>query len=121
MKVRSLAPYARSGLERRLAMLRRACEAVDKKTPDGLTAEEAEACLANWKPYFGDVKIEQEGEVWVVAVYHYLCPACRAEFDERDLRGTIDAEGVSCPKCGHRHKDWPMAAAAAKAIKEFKS
>lgn len=102
MKIASFKDYARSGFRRRIDALKKAAGKLDTRFPEGMTEEEAKQCFEHFKPHFGDIDLVRGHGEWDLVVYHYVCPACRHEFDERDLRGTLRADGlIHCPRCGN--------------------
>jgi DNA-directed RNA polymerase subunit RPC12/RpoP len=102
VKIASFKDYARSGVRRRIDALQKAAAKLDARFPEGMNEEEAKKCFEHFKPYFGSIDLERGHGEWDLVVYHHVCTACRNEFDEYDLAGTICADGrLRCPRCGH--------------------
>ena len=101
MKVGSVLRHADADLPSRIALLRKLCAEVDAAAVR-LGDKEARSIVRHWTPAFGDLRLEKEGAAWVAVVYHYTCPKCRLDFDERDMTADPAAGRIVCPKCGER-------------------
>lgn len=106
-RVRLPAPASLKGrpIGKRIEVLRKCALRVERRTREGMALEEARKFVAHFAPAFGSIKLLWSPEKpdgrrdLKVAVDSYLCPSCRLEFDEKDLKAR-SPDGVLCPKCG---------------------